>query len=98
MREIRVRVLAQSEGIVVKYVSRGGQLVSPRSAAGTAGKTYLPCAIDVLVQGRAQLLHGPVKFLFISNCNRRFNQIPDPVIARHFTTPAGNHFPTFITD
>jgi hypothetical protein len=26
-----------------------------------------------------------VKFPFVGNCNRRFNQIPDPVNARHFT-------------
>jgi hypothetical protein len=69
------------------------QSVSPRSAVGVAGQTHLPCALDVLVQGRPQLLHCPVKFLFVGNCNRLFNQIPDPVNARHSTTPAGNHTP-----
>jgi hypothetical protein len=47
-----------------------------------AGKTYLPCRLDVLVQGRPQLLHCPVKFLFVSNYNRPFNRTPDPVNAR----------------
>jgi hypothetical protein len=45
----------------------------PWSVVRVAGKTCLSCALDVLVQGRSQLLNCSVKFLFVSNCNRRFN-------------------------